>query len=142
MTRCNDCQAATALLIRCLYDRFWCRCPCWQAVKPALCSFCIGQSVLGFPDPESSLQVWKLPSLVLSLRLAGHKRGVWAAAFSPLEQIVATASGDKTLRLWSIKDGACLRTLQGHNASVLKLHYLGNGLQVPLPSMVKTPYLL
>lgn len=85
------------------------------------------------------MQIWKLPSLVLLLKLTGHKRGVWAAAFSPLEQLVATASGDKTLRLWSIKDGACLRTLQGHSSSVLKLHYLSSGLQVhsspaPLPA--------
>ena len=76
------------------------------------------------------MQIWKLPSLVMLLKLSGHKRGVWAAAFSPLEQIVATASGDKTVKLWSIKDGSCLRTLQGHNASVLKLQYLLNGLQV------------
>lgn len=79
---------------------------------------------------EIDMQIWKLPSLVMVLKLSGHKRGVWAAAFSPLEQIVATASGDKTVKLWSIKDGACLRTLQGHNASVLKLQYLANGLQV------------
>ena len=69
------------------------------------------------------------------LKLTGHKRGVWAAAFSPLEQVVATASGDKTVRLWSIKDGSCLRTLQGHTASVLKLQYLTNGLQVRYPAL-------
>lgn len=33
-----------------------------------------------------------------SMTLRGHKRGVWAVAFSPVDQVVATASGDKTLR--------------------------------------------
>jgi hypothetical protein len=32
-------------------------------------------------------QVWKLPSLVAVLTLRGHKRGVWHAAFSPVDQV-------------------------------------------------------
>ena len=79
------------------------------------------------------LQVWKLPSLVLSVTLRGHKRGVWAAAFSPVEKVVATASGDKTIKLWSLQDGGCLRTLQGHAASVLRLSFLSAGMQVTHP---------
>jgi len=78
-----------------------------------------------------NLQIWKLPSLVLLLKLSGHRRGVWDASFSPLEQIVATSSGDKTIKLWSIADGSCLRTLQGHTSSVLRLHYMEAGTQVP-----------
>lgn len=62
--------------------------------------------------------------------LRGHKRGVWAAAFSPVEQTVATSSGDKTIKLWSLRDGACLRTLQGHNASVLRVLFIAAGMQV------------
>ena len=80
------------------------------------------------------LQVWKLPSLVLSLKLSGHKRGVWAAAFSPVEQAIATSSGDRTIKLWSLKDGTCLRTFQGHTASALRLLYLSSGTQVSASS--------
>ena len=80
------------------------------------------------------LQVWKLPSLVLSLKLSGHKRGVWAAAFSPVEQAIATSSADRTIKLWSLKDGTCLRTFQGHTASALRLLYLSSGMQVPVSS--------
>lgn len=38
--------------------------------------------------------MWRLPNLVLSLTLKGHKRGIWAVAFSPVDQAVATASGE------------------------------------------------
>lgn len=31
--------------------------------------------------------MWKLPSLVAVLTLRGHKRGVWHAAFSPVDQV-------------------------------------------------------
>lgn len=63
--------------------------------------------------------------------LRGHKRGVWAAQFSPVDQAVATASGDKTLRLWALADGTCLKTFEGHTASVLRLNFLSAGTQVP-----------
>jgi len=31
-------------------------------------------------------QVWRLPDLVALHTLRGHRRGVWAAAFSPVDQ--------------------------------------------------------
>lgn len=75
------------------------------------------------------LQIWQLPDLVLVNTLRGHKRGVWAAQFSPVDQAVATASGDKTLRLWALADGTCLKTFEGHTASVLRLNFLSAGTQ-------------
>ena len=41
----------------------------------------------------TGVQIWRLPDLVLVTTLRGHKRGVWAAQFSPVDQAVATASG-------------------------------------------------
>ena len=76
------------------------------------------------------VQIWRLPDLVLVTTLRGHKRGVWAAQFSPVDQAVATASGDKTLRLWALADGTCLKTFEGHTASVLRLNFLSAGSQV------------
>ena len=44
-------------------------------------------------------------------------------------QAVATASGDATVRLWALADGACLRTFEGHTASVLRVAFLLAGTQ-------------
>jgi U3 small nucleolar RNA-associated protein 13 len=65
--------------------------------------------------------------------LRGHKRGVWTVKFAPKESqvpgssnkgVIATGSGDKTVKIWSLSDYSCLLTLEGHSNSVLKLAWL------------------
>jgi U3 small nucleolar RNA-associated protein 13 len=75
------------------------------------------------------VRLWRLPGLAPGLVLRGHKRGVWAVAFSPVEQVLASGSGDRTVRLWSAVDGACLRTLEGHGGSVLRTAFATAGTQ-------------
>jgi U3 small nucleolar RNA-associated protein 13 len=65
--------------------------------------------------------------------LRGHKRGVWTVKFAPKNSqvpnsgskgLIATGSGDKTVKIWSLTDYSCLLTLEGHSNSVLKLAWL------------------
>jgi U3 small nucleolar RNA-associated protein 13 len=65
--------------------------------------------------------------------LRGHKRGVWTVKFAPKDSqvpssgnkgLIATGSGDKTIKVWSLDDYSCLLTLEGHSNSVLKLAWL------------------
>lgn len=65
--------------------------------------------------------------------LRGHRRGVWTVKFQPKESqvpnsgskgLIATGSGDKTVKIWSLSDYSCLLTLEGHSNSVLKLAWL------------------
>ncbi|MBM4039870.1 MAG: DUF1080 domain-containing protein, partial [Planctomycetes bacterium] len=46
--------------------------------------------------------------------LTGHAGWVTSVAFSPDGTLVATASRDRTLKLWEPATGKCLRTFQGH----------------------------
>jgi U3 small nucleolar RNA-associated protein 13 len=48
-------------------------------------------------------------SLKLLGTCKGHKRGVWCVKFSRTERFVATASGDKSIKLWSLNDFSCLK---------------------------------
>jgi len=41
----------------------------------------------------------------------GHKRGVWNVRFSRTERFLATGSGDKTVKLWSLDDFSCVKVL-------------------------------
>ncbi|MEI6914667.1 MAG: WD40 repeat domain-containing protein, partial [Armatimonadota bacterium] len=44
----------------------------------------------------------------------GHSEAVTLVAFSPDGLTLVSASGDKTLKLWNVADGAISRTLSGH----------------------------
>lgn len=50
--------------------------------------------------------------------------------FSPVDQAVMTSSADCTIKLWSIADLSCLKTIEGHESSVLRVEFLSNGLQI------------
>lgn len=60
----------------------------------------------------------------------GHKRGVWTVKFSPTDRLVATGSGDKTVKLWNLDDFSCIKTFEGHTNSVLRVDFLTMGLQL------------
>lgn len=51
-------------------------------------------------------------------------------AFSPIDQVVASASSDATIRLWNLKDFRAIRSFQGHSSAVLRVAFLGNGMQL------------
>lgn len=61
-------------------------------------------------------------------KLKGHKRGIWSVEFSPVDRCVLTASGDKTIKMWTL-DGSCLKTFEGHTSSVLRASFITRGTQ-------------
>lgn len=56
----------------------------------------------------------------------GHKRGVWSVRFAKAERVLASGGGDRTVRIWSLDDYSCLRVLEGHSNSVLRIEWLGS----------------
>lgn len=56
-------------------------------------------------------------SLVLQT-LEGHSGWVWSVAFSPDGSKLASASRDRTVRLWNVGTGQVEQTLEGHSDSV------------------------
>ncbi|KAK4071306.1 hypothetical protein Purlil1_13473 [Purpureocillium lilacinum] len=55
--------------------------------------------------------------------LEGHDRWASSVAFSPDSTLVASGSGDKTIRLWGVATGECVQTLEGHDDSVTSVAF-------------------
>ncbi|KAK4697982.1 U3 small nucleolar RNA-associated protein 13, partial [Lecanoromycetidae sp. Uapishka_2] len=85
---------------------------------------------------DRTVKIWSAEEGEVQGILRGHRRGVWSVAFAPKDTpsisgdngpassnrgLVLTGSGDKTIKIWSLNDYSCLRTLEGHTNSVLKV---------------------
>lgn len=59
---------------------------------------------------DRTIRIWG-PDLRPYFTLSGHRRGVWDAAFHPIEKLVVTVAGDGSLKGWSLFNGECLWSL-------------------------------
>ncbi|MCJ7568554.1 MAG: hypothetical protein MUO58_13535 [Anaerolineales bacterium] len=60
--------------------------------------------------------------------LVGHTDGILALAFSPDNQLLATAGADQTIRLWNTAGGQAVgMPLQGHTESIAALAFSPDG---------------
>ncbi|KAG9063807.1 hypothetical protein KI688_003919 [Linnemannia hyalina] len=85
---------------------------------------------------DRSVKIWKISSGQLLRTLRGHRAAVNAVQFSPESaapspfrgnpRLVVSASGDKTIKVWSFETGECLRTLEGHARGIACIQFEGN----------------
>ena len=59
--------------------------------------------------------------------LEGHSGGISAVVFSPDGQLVASASGDSTVRVWETATGQCHSVLKGHSEYVRAVVFSPDG---------------
>lgn len=60
-------------------------------------------------------------------RLAGHRDAVYALAFHPAGNLLASGSYDETVKLWAWPSGQELASLEGHEDQVYRLAFSADG---------------
>ena len=70
--------------------------------------------------------------------LIGHQNLVYSVAFSPDEDIIASGSDDKTIKLWHLKDGEEICTIKAHKNSVYCVAFSPDGKNIASSSHDKT----
>lgn len=67
-----------------------------------------------------------------------HKEGIRSISLSPDGLRLLTGSNDRTLRIWDVNTGTCLRTFRGHSSKVMSVCFSPDGRFV-LSGRVATP---
>ncbi len=71
---------------------------------------------------NAQIKLWQ-PNGTLIATLKGHEAAVYRAVFSHDSKVLASASGDNTVKLWNGKTGDWLRTLSGHQDAVYRVKF-------------------
>jgi serine/threonine protein kinase len=86
---------------------------------------------LSIPSGEAGAIAPVEPEVVLesdaAQSLSGHTDTIWAVALSPDGQTLASASFDKTIRLWNFATGELLKTVEAHSDAVRTIAYSPDG---------------
>ncbi len=85
-----------------------------------------GMAKVSAPVPARAIPAVLAPT-VLERTLNGHKDWVQSVAFSPDGKWLASASADRSIKVWDVVTGAPLGTLRGHEGAINALAYSPEG---------------
>jgi WD40 repeat protein len=82
-----------------------------------------GRFISTHDEDTFDLEIWDLSMKIndpnfKTVKLTGHTDEVHCVKFVPSENLLLSGGADKSVRLWNLIDGMCLRILTGHEGDV------------------------
>ena len=82
--------------------------------------------------------MWQLNSPESPRSFAGHFNPVYEVQFAPDGKMIASSSGDNTIKLWELSTGRIVHSFNGHTDIVKDIAFSGNGHIIASTSSDKT----
>ncbi|HEY9607250.1 MAG TPA: NB-ARC domain-containing protein [Allocoleopsis sp.] len=91
---------------------------------------CPNRQILATGSEDTTVKIWDALTGECIQTLQGHRDSeallrsadrVWLVLFSPDGSTLLSASENQTVKLWDVRTGQCLRTLEGYSNSVLSV---------------------
>lgn len=101
------------------------------------CSFSQDGKLLATCSLSGVAKLWSMPQVQKVSTLKGHTERATDVAFSPVHNHLATASADRTARLWNT-EGSLLRTFEGHLDRLARISFHPSGKYLGTTSFDKT----
>ena len=86
-----------------------------------------GRLLAGTGEDSTQIDIWDTRTRHRSARLAGHTGAVYSVAFSGDGRLLASASGDRTVRVWDVAAAKCVAVLTGHTDEVFSAVFHPDG---------------
>ena len=80
-----------------------------------------GKDSLATAGLDGEIVLWNVETQQQLQRFAGHSRGVAALVYVARERLLVSGSLDQSLRVWDVKSGRLVRTLNHHTQAVHQL---------------------
>ncbi|CAK7342686.1 unnamed protein product [Dovyalis caffra] len=101
------------------------------------CSFSCDGEMLATCSLSGVAKIWSVPQVTKVSTLKGHTERATDVAFSPVRNHLATASADRTARLWNT-DGSLLKKFEGHLDRLARIGFHPSGKYLATTSFDKT----
>lgn len=101
------------------------------------CSFSHDGQMLATCAFSGTAKIWSMPKVKKLSTLKGHTERTSDVAFSPVDNHLATASADRTAKLWN-SEGTLLRTFEGHLDRLARIAFHPLGKYLGTTSFDKT----
>lgn len=83
------------------------------------------------------IKIWDVKT-GLCIQTISHSQGINSISFSSDSKYIASGNKDNTIKIFEVKNGECLHTLQGHSNSVNSVSFDPNGKYIVSGSDDKT----
>lgn len=93
-------------------------------------------SICASASQDTCLKVWKIPEKIVSsdgesdpvalqclVTQVAHEKDINCVAIAPTDKLIATASQDKTAKLWKAEDLSLVATLRGHRRGIWSVRF-------------------